>query len=127
MREIDMNKAPDGNSTGAIDRRPAGWLRRSATVFAAATGNEPKVTERSAMRNSVTIPATSGTSAAAEWPVLLTTEEAASLLRTSRKAIYALVERGQLPGVTRLGRRVLLRSEDLLEWLRHKSAPSPKE
>jgi excisionase family DNA binding protein len=58
---------------------------------------------------------------------LLTVDEAAGLLRTSRKAVYALIERGQLPGVTRLGRRVLIRSEDLLEWLRHKSAPSPKE
>ena len=36
----------------------------------------------------------------------LTVDETASLLRTTRKAVYALIERGQLPGVTRLGRRV---------------------
>ena len=32
-------------------------------------------------------------------PRLLTTQEVAELLRTSRKAVYVMVERGQLPGV----------------------------
>src|ERR1035437_6214184 len=50
-------------------------------------------------------------------PLLLTVDETASLLRTTRKAIYAMVERGQLPGVTRLGRRVLVRSDMLIRWL----------
>lgn len=78
------------------------------------------------MRAVVITPPTNMRSAT-EWPVLLTADEAASLLRTSRKAIYALIERGQLPGVTRLGRRVLIRSEVLLDWLGHKSTPSLKE
>jgi excisionase family DNA binding protein len=56
--------------------------------------------------------------------MLLTAAEVADLLRTSRKAIYTMVERGQLPGVTRIGRRVLLRHDDLLDWLRQKSMPS---
>lgn len=62
-----------------------------------------------------------------EYPLLLTTDEVARLLRTTRKAVYDMVERGLLPGVTRLGRRVLVRSDYLLDWLRQKSAPSPKE
>jgi excisionase family DNA binding protein len=49
---------------------------------------------------------------------LLTPDEVAALLRTSRKAIYAMVERGQLPGVVRIGRRVLVLEADLLQWLR---------
>jgi len=64
---------------------------------------------------------------ATRLPLLLTAEEAGRLLRTSRKAIYAMVERGQLPGVIRLGRRVLFRAADLLDWLDQKRAPSPKE
>ena len=40
---------------------------------------------------------------------LLTAAEAALYLRTTRKAIYALAERGQLPGVVRIGRRLLVR------------------
>ena len=60
-------------------------------------------------------------------PVLLTVEEAAALLRTTRRAIYAMVERHQLPGVTRIGRRVLFRNADLLDWLDQKRAPSPQE
>ena len=60
-------------------------------------------------------------------PVLLTPDETAELLRTSRKAVYAMTERGQLPGVTRIGRRVLYRRDDLLDWLDQKRTPSPKE
>ena len=60
-------------------------------------------------------------------PVLITVDEAADLLRTSRRAIYMMLERGQLPGVTRIGRRVLFRSVDLLNWLDQKRAPSPEE
>jgi len=50
-------------------------------------------------------------------PLLLTVKETAEILRTTDRAIYAMVECSQLPGVTRLGRRVLIRSEDLLRWL----------
>ena len=60
-------------------------------------------------------------------PILLTVDEAAELLRTSRRAIYMMLERHQLPGVTRIGRRVLFRSADLLDWLDQKRAPSPKD
>ncbi len=60
-------------------------------------------------------------------PILLTVDEAAELLRTTRRAIYVMIERDQLPGLTRIGRRVLLRSADLLHWLDQKRAPSPKE
>jgi len=60
-------------------------------------------------------------------PVLLTVDEAADLLRTTRRAIYAMVERHQLPGVIRIRRRVLVRADDLLHWLDQKRASSPKE
>ena len=60
-------------------------------------------------------------------PQFLTVDEVASLLRTSRKAIYAMVERGQVPGVIRVGRRLLFRRDVLVDWLDQKSAPSPKE
>lgn len=35
--------------------------------------------------------------------LLLTVDEVGSLLRTSRKAVYAMVERGLLPGTVRMG------------------------
>lgn len=60
-------------------------------------------------------------------PVLLTVGETGALLRTSRRAIYAMIARHQLPGVVRIRRRVLVRSADLLDWLHQKRAPSPKE
>ena len=61
------------------------------------------------------------------FPVLLTVDEAAALLRTTRRAIYAMIERRQLPGVIRIRRRVLLRADDLLHWQDQKRAPSPEE
>jgi len=62
-----------------------------------------------------------------EMPILLTVDDAADLLRTTRRAIYAMLERRQLPGVIRIRRRVLIRSADLLDWLDQKRGPSLKE
>lgn len=58
------------------------------------------------------------------FPILLTSGEVAELLRTSRKAVYAMAERAQLPGVVRINRRLLFREEALLDWLRQRSSPS---
>ncbi|HEV3194378.1 MAG TPA: helix-turn-helix domain-containing protein [Polyangiaceae bacterium] len=58
-------------------------------------------------------------------PIFLTVDETATLLRTSRKAVYAMAERAQLPGVTRIGRRLLVRRDDLLSWLDERRAASP--
>jgi excisionase family DNA binding protein len=57
-------------------------------------------------------------------PALLTSGEVAELLRTTRKAVYAMVERRQLPGVIRVGRRVLFQQQALVDWLGQKSSPS---
>ena len=59
-----------------------------------------------------------------DFPTLLTCAEVAGLLRTTRKAIWAMVERKQLPGVIRIGRRVLFHRDLLLDWLGQKSTPS---
>ena len=67
------------------------------------------------------------TVSATRLPMLLTIDEAADLLRTSRRAIYAMIARRQLPGVVRIRRRVLVRSADLLDWLHQKRAPSLQE
>jgi excisionase family DNA binding protein len=51
------------------------------------------------------------------WPPLLTVAEVAELLRTSPKAVYAMAERGQLPGLTRIGRRLLVSGDALKAFL----------
>ena len=48
-------------------------------------------------------------------PLLLTVDEAAALLRTTRRAIYAMIERRQVAGVIRIRRRVLFRADYLLQ------------
>ncbi len=60
-------------------------------------------------------------------PRLLTANEVADLLRTTRKAVYAMTERGQLPGVVRIGRRVLVHADELVDWLDQKRTPSLEE
>jgi excisionase family DNA binding protein len=92
---------PDGNSV-----RSQRWFARRARTLRDRDADETK---------------------AARLPVLLTVDEAADFLRTTRRAIYAMVERRQLPGVIRIRRRVLLRADDLLHWLDQKRASSPKE
>ena len=57
---------------------------------------------------------------------LLTVVEAADVLRTSPKAIYAMASRGGLPGIRRVGRRILIDEQDLLHWLDHTCAPSSR-
>ena len=56
---------------------------------------------------------------------LLVVKEVADVLRTSTAAIYAMVERGQLPGVTRVGRRILIPRDSLLDWLDESRVPLP--
>lgn len=57
-------------------------------------------------------------------PIYLTPDEAADLLRTSRKAIYVKVERGQLPGVRRIGKRLLISASILLSWIEDQQGKS---
>jgi excisionase family DNA binding protein len=59
---------------------------------------------------------TAATSATA-LPLLLTVEEVAGILRTSRGAIYSKVERGLLPGLVRDGSRILFHRDELLRSL----------
>ena len=70
---------------------------------------------------------TRGAGLTSTMPTLLTAQEVAVLLRTTRIAVYAMVARAQIPGVTRLGRRVLFRADELVKWLDQNRAPSPKE
>jgi hypothetical protein len=59
--------------------------------------------------------------------VFSTADEVAEMLRTTRAAVYARVARGQLAGVTKLGRSLLFDRRVLLEFLRDQQrAPSPR-
>lgn len=51
-------------------------------------------------------------------PLVLTPEEAARLAGVRRKWIYAAIGRGQLPGVCRLGPRLIrIHKATFVEWL----------
>jgi len=67
-----------------------------------------------------------------DLPELLTIADAAELLRTSEKGARHMVDRGTMPGVVRIGRRVLIRRDDLRRHLgllpsaSTKIAPTPR-
>ena len=55
--------------------------------------------------------------------VFLTVAEVAVMLRTSPKAIYCMIDRGGVPGVVRVGRRVLVNRAVLLAALAGETTP----
>lgn len=59
-------------------------------------------------------------------PALMTAEETANLLRTTKAGIYAMAARGVLAGATRIGRRLLVNRDALLRSLTEGRAPSPR-
>jgi excisionase family DNA binding protein len=58
-----------------------------------------------------------------ELPELLTVDEVAAWLKTSRKAIYAKAERGAIPGATHIGCRLYFYRSDLLRWVEQGRVP----
>jgi excisionase family DNA binding protein len=87
------------------------------TPAAAASDTEREVSKAGAI--------TAGPTERGALPLLLTADEVAALLRTTRKAVYAMAERAALPGAVRLGRRLLVHRDDLLRWLDERRTPSP--
>lgn len=65
--------------------------------------------------------------ASASLPELADVAEVAAWLKTTPKAIYAMVERAQLPGAVRIGRRLLFERTALVHWLSERRVPSPLE
>jgi excisionase family DNA binding protein len=57
-------------------------------------------------------------------PPLLTADDVAGLLRISRDAVYAMVSRGQLPGVVKIGRRLRFDRDAVVDFLRRASSSS---
>ena len=66
-------------------------------------------------------------SATEKSPLLLTAEEVAGFLRTSREVIYEMNRKRQIPGAVRIGRRLLFRRDRLLQWPRESSVSSLEE
>jgi len=48
----------------------------------------------------------------------LTVDELAKLLRVNRNTAYEAVARGEIPGVCRIGRKIRICRDTVVEWLR---------
>jgi excisionase family DNA binding protein len=127
MRDTDHLPLEDETSTVVV---PSARARVAESGFAA----RPRPLSRQPLRASTgslptpLIPKEAAASTDKRPPVLLTVPEVAELLRTTNKAIYAMVERGQLAGpVRRIRRRVLFDQAALVAWMSELSgAPSPE-
>lgn len=62
-----------------------------------------------------------------ELPGLATVRDVAQWLHTTPKGVYAMVARGLIPGVLKVGRRVLFTRATLVRWLEQRRASSPME
>ena len=60
-----------------------------------------------------------------EFPRLMTVPEIAGVLRLSRKGVYDLLQSGGL-GHVRVGRRVRVRREQLLQFIAERTVPVPE-
>lgn len=71
-------------------------------------------------------PPPDGLGRGASAPDVLTVDETASLLRVNRKTVYELIQRGDLPGVRRVGRAVRIHRETVLRWLAEGQGRAPR-
>lgn len=56
--------------------------------------------------------------------LLLTPAEAAEALSVGRTAFYAMIKRGEVPGVIRFGTSIRISADILREWIRQQVAES---
>jgi excisionase family DNA binding protein len=59
-------------------------------------------------------------------PELLTVDELAEILRLNRKSAYAMVQRGEVPGVRRFGRAIRVHRATVLRWLADGQSSDPR-
>jgi len=52
-----------------------------------------------------------------DLPTVLKVDELAELLRLSRNTVYESIQRGEIPGVRRVGRCIVISRDAVLDWL----------
>ncbi len=52
-----------------------------------------------------------------DYPEVMTVEELAELLRIERKTIYHLIQKGEIPGVRRIGKQIRISRSAVLRYL----------
>ena len=62
----------------------------------------------------------------ADLPAVLTPDDLAVLLRIRKRAVLDAIQRGELPGVRRVGRRIRADRDTVLRWLADGRGQSPK-
>ncbi len=63
------------------------------------------------------IPETTAEAPTSSLPEVLTVDELAALLRVDRKTIYHLIQKGEIPGVRRIGKQIRISRSAVLRYL----------
>jgi excisionase family DNA binding protein len=62
----------------------------------------------------------------AELPAILTPDDLAALLRIRKRAVLDAIQRGELPGIRRVGRRIRADRDTVLRWLADGRGQAPR-
>jgi len=67
-----------------------------------------------------------GDAEGADLPSVLTPDDLAVLLRMRKRAVLDAIQRGELPGVRRVGRRIRADRDTVLRWLADGRGQGPR-
>ena len=67
-----------------------------------------------------------GDAETADLPAVLNPDELAVLLRMRKRAVLDAIQRGELPGVRRVGRRIRADRDTVLRWLADGRGQGPR-
>ena len=60
-------------------------------------------------------------------PQVLTVDEVAELLRVNRKTVYEAISKGEIPGVLKIGRKIRISRQAVVDWLAGNGQSRPKK
>lgn len=107
---ISISPPPATTAAAVVEPTPAAADDSAATPSSTSTAGKTASPRR-------TTEGDADAPAPDDLPPILTADELTGLLRLERKAVYAALERGEIPGARRIGRAWRISRDAVLQWL----------